>query len=314
MGKARTRSHPAEEEITAARLQSLRAEEWASIMAGPPAEVARWIEAAADHGFRTAQIAWGQMLLEGRGVARDPAGALAWFRRAAELGSAEGENMVGRCHELGWGVAVDHDAALAWYARAAERGSAWGQYNLAGLLLYGEVARDPAQALAWYEEAARQGHAKAMGMIGRFHEEGWAGSADLPAAFAWYARAAQGGDFWGQYHLARLLAGSGRAAEALPWLARAVEGGTRGFLNGVAPDLLAHPDPAFREIGRRARERAGQATAGDRPWADALALPPSDPADLAAEAAAAPRPRVSRVRRAFRHPLAALARLLRNRV
>jgi uncharacterized protein len=246
---------PRSDDISAVRLRLLTAEEWNRILSGDPGEAARWVHAAAHHGFRAAQVTWGQMLLDGRGTARDPAAALRWFRRAAETGSIDGINMVGRCHELGWGVEPDHGEAMRWYGKAAAKASDWGQYNLASMFLYGEgIERDRARALHWYGLAAGQGHAKAMGMLGRFHEEGWEVPADPAQAMRWYRRAAEGGDAWGQYHLARLLAGD-RPDEARAWLGRAVEGGTPNILRAIAPTLLDHPDPPFREMGLRALER-----------------------------------------------------------
>jgi TPR repeat protein len=195
------------------------------------------------------------MLLDGRGVARDPAAAFHWFRRAAEIGSIDGINMVGRCYELGWGVAVDHAEAVRWYRKAAAKSSDWGLYNLASMFLYGEgIQRDRVQALELYVKAASLGHAKAMGMVGRFHEEGWEVLANPAKALTWYGQAAKAGDFWGQYHLARLIADS-HPDEALTWLARAVEGGTLNFLRSVGPTLLNHVQASFREAGLRALER-----------------------------------------------------------
>lgn len=260
------------DDITAVRLRLLGPEEWNAILSGDPREAARWVEAAARHGFKAAQVVWGQMLLDGRGVARDPAAAFHWFRRAAEIGSLDGINMVGRCHELGWGVPVDHAEAIRWYRRAASRASDWGCYNLGSMLLYGEgIERDRAEALQCYRRAAERGHAKAMGMIGRFHEEGWEVPADPVQAMHWYRRAAEGGDFWGQYHLGRLLAES-RPDEAATWLRRAVEGGTRNFLRSVGPMLLRHAQATFHEIGLRALERCCESGDADDFHAYGLAL------------------------------------------
>ncbi|GEO12437.1 hypothetical protein MAE02_01330 [Microvirga aerophila] len=242
-------------DISAVRLRLLTPQEWASILSGDPREAACWVHAAARHGFKTAQVTWGQMLLDGRSVGRDPTAAYRWFRRAAEIGSIDGINMVGRCHELGWGVTVNHAEAMRWYEKAAAKSSDWGQYNLASMLLYGEgIERDRAQALQWYMRAAGQGHAKAMGMVGRFHEEGWEVPPDLALAAQWYRKAAEGDDFWSQYHLARLLADS-RPGEALDWLGRAIEGGTDNFLRSAGPDLLNHPYVTFHDAGLRALER-----------------------------------------------------------
>jgi len=123
------------------------------------------------------------------------------------------------------------------------------------MLLYGEgIERNRAEALRCYMQAAQQGHAKAMGMVGRFHEEGWEVAPDPARAMHWYRRAAEGGDFWGQYHLARHLADRNPDA-AVSWLRQAIEGGTHNFLRSVAPMLLDHRLHAFQEIGLRALER-----------------------------------------------------------
>jgi TPR repeat protein len=250
-------------DISAVRLRLLTPGEWTAILSGDPREAARWVRAAAEHGFKAAQVIWGQMLLDGRGVPQDPAAAFHWFRRAADLGSVDGINMVGRCHELGWGVAADHGEAIRWYRKASAKSSAWGQYNLASMLLYGEgIERNRAQALQFYRQAAEQGHAKAAGMVGRFHEEGWEVPVNPALALQWYRRAAEAGDFWGQYHLARLIAGS-HPDEALALLAQSIEGGTLNFLRTVGPALLDHAQAAFRMAGLRALERSCDSNEAD---------------------------------------------------
>jgi TPR repeat protein len=260
------------DEISAVRLRLLTPEEWAAILSGDPQEAARWVHAAARHGFKAAQVTWGQMLLDGRGVERDPASALHWFRRAADLGSLDGINMVGRCHELGWGVAVDHAEAIRWYRKAAAKGSDWGYYNLGSMLLYGEgIERNRAEALRCYMQAAQQGHVKAMGMVGRFHEEGWEVAPNPARAMHWYRRAAEGGDFWGQYHLARHLADRNPDA-AVAWLRQAIEGGTHNFLRSVARMLLDHRLHTFQEIGVRALERCCESSEPADQFAYGLAL------------------------------------------
>ena len=91
-------------------------------MRATPEEAARWVEAAALNGSKPAIVNWGQMLLEGRGVARDPEAAFRWFSIAAGTGHADGINMVGRCYELGWGVAPDAAKAAHRYRVAADAG------------------------------------------------------------------------------------------------------------------------------------------------------------------------------------------------
>jgi hypothetical protein len=255
----------APDEISVTRLRRLTAEDWAGILAGEPREVARWVEAAARHGFKAAQVIWGQMLLDGRGVERDLSAAFYCFGRAAALGSPDGINMVGRCHELGWGVAVDHPEAARHYLQAAVKGSDWGAYNLACMLLYGDgIAHDRAGALRWFLRSAAAGNAKAMGMIGRFHEEGWNVPADRDAASSWYRKAAEARDCWGAYNLARLLPPE-QAQEALDLLRQALSTGTPNFLRTAGQELLDHTDDAFRNLGLAAlHSRCEQGSSDDR--------------------------------------------------
>ncbi|HEY9211286.1 MAG TPA: tetratricopeptide repeat protein [Ancylobacter sp.] len=223
-----------------------------------PEQAARWVEAAALNGLINAQLAWGQMLVDGHGVARDPKAGLRWFRVAANAGSLEGINMVGRAYELGWGVGIDRGEAALHYRAAAARGHAWAQFNLATLLLNGSgVVPDRREALHWYARSARGGNVKAMTMIGRYVELGWDRPARPIAALRWYRRGAQGDDYRGQFDYARLLlTTTGRLDLALPWFERAVEGGVPLFCRQMAEGLREAPAPELRRIAVRALERA----------------------------------------------------------
>lgn len=234
-------------------------EELGRLLEGDPAGAARLLGAAARYGIVEAQVAYAQLLLDGRGVKRDPHGAYRWFEVAAGAGSLDATNMLGRCHELGWGVPVDRAKAAELYRDAAERGLDWGQYNYANLLARGDgVAQDLDAALAWYRRAAGQGHAKSMNLVGRFLEEGWGGAAADPAAAEdWYRRAAEGGDFRGQFNHGSVLARRGEVAAAVGWFRKAAETGTLGFLRSMAAHLAREADPGLRalEIGVLARCR-----------------------------------------------------------
>jgi TPR repeat protein len=243
--------------ISAFELRRMGAAEWAQVMRSAPRERARYVRSAAEHGFKAAQIVWGQMLLDGCGVPRDRAAAYRWFCRAAAIGSPDGINMVGRCHELGWGVPVDHREALGWYRRAAENGSDWGAYNLGCMLLYGDgVPHDPAGALAAFLVSAGRGNAKAMGFVARCHEEGWGTPRDGDAALSWYERAAEGGDCWAQFNLARHLVEAGRIEDGAAWLKRSLESGTPNYLREAGAALVGSDVPLLGELGRMALSRA----------------------------------------------------------
>ncbi|MBS7538083.1 tetratricopeptide repeat protein, partial [Ancylobacter lacus] len=270
--------------ITYPALKRLGPEGLTDRLAAGPEAAARWVEAGALNGLVGAQIAWGQMLVDGTGVPRDPAAGLRWFRIAAETGDLDAITLVGRAHELGWGVAVDKAEAARHFARAAARGHVWAQFNLGRLLLEGDgVAPDRRAALGWLLRAAGQGHAKAMTLLGRYAEQGWEGRVRPAAALRWYHRAALGGDFRGQFDLGRLLAAQGAHEAAALWFARAVEGGFPAFCRQAGAGLRESGVPAFAAIARRALERACASgePADLRAYAAALAAGLGGPAEAA---------------------------------
>ena len=227
---------------TIAAINRLSPDEIAARLGGPREEVAAFVQAAAEGGSAEAQARWGQMLLDGDGVAADPAGAFGWFDRAARAGHLEAANMVGRCHDLGWGVPIDKARAAAWYKRAAERGLVWAQYNYATLLTLGQgVAEDKAAALALFRRAADAGNAKALNFVGSFHEDGWVVGRDLAEAARCYKLAAAGGDFRGQFNHGRLLAAAGDVQAAIPWFARAWAGSNARFRAQMLVWIEAQP-------------------------------------------------------------------------
>jgi TPR repeat protein len=228
-------------------------------LAVSPQEAARWVEAAALNGSKPAILNWGQMLLDGHGVARDPEAAFRWFRIAAQAGDVDGVNMVGRCHEHGWGVPQDVEEAGRCYNFAAGLGHHWAMFNLAMLVLEGKgIASDPQRALSLFVRSARMGNAKAMNMLGRYCEEGWHGRVKLHQAVRWYARAAVRGCFRGQFHLARFYAARGDFAEAAGWLQHSFAIAPADFRGEAAELFDRHADPAVRSLAQLAR-RSGRA-------------------------------------------------------
>lgn len=207
-----------------------------------PAGRAAFVRAAAEAGEAEAQALYGQLLLDGNGVAADPRAAFGWFNRAAAQQHLMALNMVGRCYDLGWGVAIDKARAADCYRVAAERGLDWAMYNYATLLALGDgVAEDKALALAWLERAAALGNAKAINFVGSFAEDGWAGPVDMAKAADCYARAAEGGDFRGAFNHARMLIADGARDDALAWIARAGEWGNDRFRSQARGWLAASP-------------------------------------------------------------------------
>ena len=240
--------------VTARELNTVSLDTLRQILAGPPEEAAEWILAAAESGVTEAQAVYGQMLLDGRGVERNPAEAVRWFSRATRRDHPMAMNMLGRCYEHGWGVERSGVVAVYWYRLAAEQGLDWGMYNYATQLMIGsDVPNDRAQALSWLRKAADLGHAKSINIIGGFYEDGWEVDVDLNVACDCYRRAAEAGDFRGQFNYARLLAGAGQVNEALLWLRKVPLTATQAFIDKMI-DFLSHSStPAFRDYAERLR-------------------------------------------------------------
>jgi TPR repeat protein len=216
-----------------------------------PEEAAKLLRAGAEAGLPEAQAAFGQALLDGRGVAADTVAALRWYRAAAASGNLMAINMVGRCFEKGWGVAEDRVEATRCYARAAEGGLDWGMYNYGSALALGAgVAKDERAALGWFQRAGSLGHAKSINFVGTFHEEGRLTPRDMAKAAECYLRAAEGGDFRGQFNHARLLAEAGRLDEAVAWIARAAETASPDFRARMKAYCEAAPVPALNAMAK----------------------------------------------------------------
>ncbi|WP_343616988.1 tetratricopeptide repeat protein [Novosphingobium sp.] len=224
-------------------------------LAANPREAVSAIRTAAQREIAAAQLVYGQLLLDGRGVKRDPVAALAWFERAAAQGEPEAWNMVGRCHEKGWGTPQDYRRAMPYFERAAALGHVWAKVNLAQILMRLGDPADRPRAYHLFEEAAGVGHLKAINSLARCLEEGWAGPADPRRAAVLYRVAAERGDHWAKFNLATLLYAQGAHDEAFHWLNRCIEKSDDGFRGRIAAVLLDHADGRLRAIGLDALAR-----------------------------------------------------------
>lgn len=226
----------------------------AARLSGSPAERAAFVREAADARVAEAQAVYGQMLLDGVGVAADPVAALGWFTKAAAQHHVMALNMVGRCYDLGWGTHVDKTRAAECYRVAAARGLDWAMYNYATLLALGDgVPEDKPAALALLEKVAAMdtglASAKAINFVGSFAEDGWACERDLARAADCYRQGAEGGDFRGCFNHARMLGAAGDIEAALHWLKQAGERGNAAFLTKAEAWLATSEIPAFRTHG-----------------------------------------------------------------
>lgn len=222
-----------------------------------PRAYTRWVMHAAQLGDVDAQATLGQLLLDGHGIQKDHALALSWFRIAAQQRHPMAINMIGRCLENGWGSDIDLPQAALHYRQAAGLGLDWGLYNYGQLLTRGRgVEKNLSAAFTLFGQAAAKGHAKSMNLLGRFHHEGVVVPKDVSLARQWYQRAAEAGDFRGQYNHAAELAQQGDEAQACLWLERALLTATPGFLQAAYPVLLGSAFTGIRDMGLRYQQQA----------------------------------------------------------
>jgi TPR repeat protein len=258
------------------RTHRLTEEQLRELLTRNPHDAARWISTAAQAGFPAAQVVWGQLLLDGRGVDRDPGAAFTWFEKAAAAGDIEARNMVGRCYEQGWGVASDPRRATEFFEIAAQAGHVWGQVNLAQMLMRAGNPADRPRCFALFKAAAESGttkpHLKAMNSLARFLEEGWVGAPDPDGAARWYLRAAKLGDHWAQYNLATILFRQGDQEAADHLLRNAIAISDNGFRRRIAAELLARPELALRQRGLDALARCADGKAPDDLYAYGMTL------------------------------------------
>jgi TPR repeat protein len=221
------------------------------------------VRAAALSGVHQAQAMFGQMLLDGKLIERNPTWALHWFERAAKSGNVMAMNMVGRCHDQAWGTPRSTILAEKWFRAAAERGLDWGMYNLGTVLTLGECGlhKDRLEALHWFRRAVDLGHAKSMNILGQFYEHGWEVQQDREAARILYCRSAEGGDFRGQFNLARLLAEDGDTEAALQWLRQVPQTATPAFMEKMKRFLLDTHWPSLRTFAATLSEAATRSEA-----------------------------------------------------
>ncbi|MEW9572305.1 tetratricopeptide repeat protein [Rhodanobacter sp. Si-c] len=234
-----------------------------------PASAVAHLRRQAQLGDPHAQLALGQLLINGIGTRLDSVEALRWFHAAADVGVPMAMNMIGRCHEYGFGTVVNYPQAAYWYLYAAGLDCDWAMYNYAQLLAHGRgVTQDRATAFTWFRMAANRGHARAMNFLGLYYERGWGTPMDRYAAFDWYQKSAEGGDYRGQCSHASALAEQGHTDQALHWLRQAAAEAPPRFIAELATMLASSvhaelrafakalpplPDPSTRERLRAAR-------------------------------------------------------------
>lgn len=114
-------------------------------------------------------------------------------------------------------------------------------YNLATLYTLGEgVNEDRTEALRLFEQAAALGHAKSINMIGSFYEDGWVVERNLATAALHYQKAAELGDFRGQFNHARMLVAAADMEGARYWFTRMTQTATPAFREKATAWMAEH--------------------------------------------------------------------------
>jgi hypothetical protein len=121
------------------------------------------------------------------GWQRDYGGAIAVLAPGAERGYSDAMYWLGRVYEM----QRDYQKSTDLFRRASDKGNPYATRALADAYFHGDgVEHDLAEAVRLWRIAATAGVAGAQVSMGVAYEQGWGGSRDLVAAYAWYAVAA----------------------------------------------------------------------------------------------------------------------------
>ena len=156
-------------------------------------EVAEHLHRAAD-GVPQAQLSYGRMLADGRGVTADPDGARAWIARAAAAGLTEAQVALAEMMVNGRGGPRDPATAVELFEKAADHGHSGAMFALGALHAGGhDLPEDRTAARRWFRAAAERGHGQAQLMLARYLAAGAGGEPDPAQARSWLEQAcAQG--------------------------------------------------------------------------------------------------------------------------
>ena len=183
-----------------------------------PKEATAWYKIASNSGNKEAQFAYAMKLLEGKYVKRDREAAVELMRRAAEQGHAGASfNYAQQIIENRPG-SKGFAEALPYLKQAAKFGVPDAYYALAKIYENGSggIIVDPSEARYWLILAARSGVDTAQVELGIQLANGIGGDKDERSAFAWFQRAAEGGNVIGQNRLSRMyVLGLGTEADAV---------------------------------------------------------------------------------------------------
>ena len=177
-------------------------------LAKDPARGVRLLEQAAEQGHAQAQIAFAELLLNGKHLERDAARGAFWLDKAAQSSDEEVLAMACSFYMHGReGLPADEAKACACLHRSAELGSPEALYQLALMLAEGRgTAKDSVKAVRFARKAAGQGIVLAQHFLGDCYWKGEGVDASMKVAFFWYEKAAKAGVAASQRKMALMLA------------------------------------------------------------------------------------------------------------
>ena len=145
----------------------------------------------AQRGDAEAQCYYGEMLLDGLGVAKDETQALNWILRAAYKKNARACFDAGYMYDEGKGTKAIPTSAIYWYTKAAELGDVDAELNIALIYLNGgeHFRPNPTLACQWLQKASDHDNVKAQYLLGRCYAEGTGVERDVEKGLELVARA-----------------------------------------------------------------------------------------------------------------------------
>lgn len=183
------------------------------------------LEAKAEAGDASAQLALGQAYEDGNGVQENDDLAVKWYRKAAEQGNADAETELGVMYREGRGVEKSKEEALKWYRKAAQQMNAAAMFNLGAAYYNGDgIAINDSLAYAWFlaaedagSNAGRDAAARSASELKEYqkidaylnlasmYEKGTDLREDLTAVAKWYRAAAEAGNLAARVQLATMM-------------------------------------------------------------------------------------------------------------
>jgi TPR repeat protein len=206
-----------------------------------PAVAASYFSLASSAGFAPSQVAFADLLLQGKGVAKDERRAFSLYQQAAEANYSLAFSGLGDMFMRGVGTPRNSSQAVAWFKRSVSAGVVEANFQLGQAYDAGTgVGIDAEKAVTLYRVAARQGHAGAQNALGYMYRRGRGAPQSYVNAVKWYQLAADQGEAAAQNRLAWLLAGCPvkhvcNGAAAISWAKKAIEQGSlAGYFDSLA--------------------------------------------------------------------------------